>query len=45
MTPHLAVTFRIDNALDNAIQIAHAGDGTLSYDNRRAVTVSLAYRN
>ena len=44
LTDHLTAYADINNALDDRIQIAHSGDGTLSFDNRRMVTVGLSFR-
>lgn len=41
---HLDVAVRLDNALNDAIPITHANDGTIGYDNRRYVSVALSWR-
>ncbi len=41
---HLDLDVRLDNALNNAIQITHANDGTIGYDNRRYLSVALTWR-
>ena len=41
---HVTVYADIDNVLDSRIQIAHGGDGTLSFDTGRRVTIGLSYR-
>ena len=42
---HLTLYADIDNALDNRIQIAHGGDGTLSFDTGRRVTIGLSFKD
>jgi outer membrane cobalamin receptor len=44
LTQGLTVEARLDNALDGAIQISHAADGTIGYDNRRYLSVALTWR-
>ena len=44
LTRHLDLDIRLDNALNSAIQITHANDGTLGYDNRRYLSVALSWR-
>lgn len=41
---HLDIGVRLDNALNSAIPITHANDGTIGYDNRRYVSVALSWR-
>jgi hypothetical protein len=41
---HVSLGVRLDNALNDAVQISHAADGTIGYDNRRAVFVALSWR-
>ena len=41
---HVTVYADIDNVLDSRIQIAHGGDGTLSFDTGRRVTIGLSYK-
>ena len=43
VTPHVMVYADLDNAFDDRIQIAHAGDGTLSYDNRRMLSIGIRF--
>jgi len=42
---HVSLGVRVDNALNDAVQISHAADGTLGYDNRRNLFVALTWRN
>ncbi len=44
LTDRLSVSVAVDNALDDAIPVTHAGDGTLGYDTGRRVYIGLAYR-
>ncbi|MGA9657965.1 MAG: TonB-dependent receptor [Asticcacaulis sp.] len=44
LTPRLSVQFLARNALDARTQIAHASDGTLSFDTGRRLSVALIYR-
>lgn len=44
LTEDWSMALIVDNALDSEIEIQRTGDGTLSYDNRRTVTLSLRYR-
>ena len=44
LSRHLDLGVRLDNALNNAIAITHANDGTIGYDNRRYVSVALSWR-
>ena len=44
LAKHLSVSVRLDNALDSNIQISHAADGTLGFDNRRSVSVALIWK-
>ena len=43
-TPRVSLGLRVDNAFDTAIQIQRSNDGTVSFDTRRMVTLSLTYR-
>jgi outer membrane receptor protein involved in Fe transport len=43
-TPRVSLGLRVDNAFDAAIQIQRSNDGTVSFDTRRMVTLSLTYR-
>lgn len=40
----LTLSVSVSNALNDAIQITHAGDGTLGYDTGRRIYVGLSYR-
>lgn len=44
LAPHVGLEARLENALGSVIQISHAADGTLGYDNRRYVSVALIWR-
>ena len=44
LSHHLDLQIRLDNALNNAIQITHANDGTIGYDNRRYLSLALSWR-
>ncbi len=44
LAQHLTVTAAVYNALDDRIQITHAGDGTIGYDTGRMVSIGLTYR-
>jgi outer membrane receptor protein involved in Fe transport len=41
LTPHVTLYADLDNAFDDRIQIAHAGDGTRSFDNRRSLSIGV----
>ncbi len=45
LAPHVTAGLRLENALDSAIPITHAADGTIGYDNRRYVSVALTWRD
>ncbi len=42
---HLSLGISLDNALNDKIQISHAADGTIGYDNRRYLSVALTWRD
>lgn len=44
LSPRLALTVALENALDSDTMIQRSGDGTISYDNRRMISVGLVYR-
>jgi vitamin B12 transporter len=44
LSERLTLNLSIENALDDAIMIQRSGDGTINYDNRRAVSIGLTYR-
>ncbi len=41
---HLDLGVRLDNALNSAIPITHANDGTIGYDSRRYASVALSWK-
>ncbi len=41
---HVTLSVSLDNALNNRIEITHANDGTIGFDNRRYLSVALSYR-
>ena len=44
LAQHVTLTVSVDNALDDAIQVTHAGDGTIGYDTGRRISVGLTWR-
>jgi outer membrane receptor protein involved in Fe transport len=44
VTRHLDLSLRLDNALNGAIAITHANDGTIGFDNRRYASIALTWR-
>lgn len=44
LSDRLTLNLSVENALDDAIMIQRSGDGTVNYDNRRAVSIGLTYR-
>ncbi len=41
---HLDLSVRLDNALNSAVPITHAADGTIGFDNRRYLAVALSWK-
>ena len=44
LSERLTLNLSVENALDDAIMIQRSGDGTINYDNRRAVSIGLTWR-
>lgn len=42
---HVTLSMSLDNALNNRIEITHANDGTIGFDNRRYLSVALTFRD
>jgi len=44
LADHIDLSLRLDNALNSAIPISHAADGTIGFDNRRYASVALTWK-
>ena len=44
LTQRISLSLKVNNALDDAIQITRGGDGIIGYDTRRSVSIGLVYR-